>query len=318
MKKLLVTFLVACCLVSCGNDGKGSDPLADSGRTERTENLRENLRDIVTEKGFLVGQQDATLYGIGWRYEQERSDIYSVCNEMPAVVGFNITGYAANDSLSSDSVEFSRIREAAIAQYDKGGMVEMQGYAADVKFLNTLVTPYGIKVPVVFFVKDDVAKAVEEIKANEVTNALIAAEADGENVDVLTASFSFTPEKEDSVSLLDEAKQLEQKLQSLQSSAKKANKPYALSAVSYKGLRYSEFWTHTLLPVLEKFSLSYILFSSNANGEEHDFSTPYPGQISSTDFVRFYNNPKTLFLKETPALYTNIKAFREEQKKSAN
>ena len=311
--KRLIPILLVCCCLSCGKDGTAADPLADSGRTERTELLLENLRDIVTEKGFLVGQQDATLYGIGWSNEPERSDIQSVCGEMPALVGFDITGYATNDSLSSDNIEFAKILAAAIWQYDHSGMVAMTGNAADIKFLNRLVTPYGVKVPVVFTPKDVVDALVREIEDNDVTNALIASTEDGEKVDVLTASFAFSPEKEDSVSLMEEAQALDAQLAKLQSLAKQKNKPFALSTLSYKGLKYAEFWTHILLPVLEKYNLSYILLGSNADGSTNDFCVPYLGHVGCADFVRFYNSKKSLFLKETPAIYTNIKAHREKQ-----
>ena len=63
-KVTLLLIVSAFIMASCGNKGKAKDDLADSGRTKRTEALIHNL-DSIADKGFLVGQQDATLYGIG-------------------------------------------------------------------------------------------------------------------------------------------------------------------------------------------------------------------------------------------------------------
>ena len=52
---------------ACGNnEKKADDPLADSGRTQRTENLLENLKAIGDSTVYLFGHHDDTVYGIGW------------------------------------------------------------------------------------------------------------------------------------------------------------------------------------------------------------------------------------------------------------
>ena len=47
MKKILLMATAALLTAACGNnEKKADDPLADSGRTQRTENLLENLKAI--------------------------------------------------------------------------------------------------------------------------------------------------------------------------------------------------------------------------------------------------------------------------------
>lgn len=80
--------LLACLLWSCGKK-KADDPMGDNGRTQRTENLLYHLKEI-SSKGYLFGQQDATLYGEGWADDSARSDIKTICGDMPSLVGFEI------------------------------------------------------------------------------------------------------------------------------------------------------------------------------------------------------------------------------------
>jgi len=108
--------------------GKADDPLADTGRTQRTENLLERLKGI-SSSGYLFGHQDASLYGIGWQGDSCRSDVRSVCGDFPAVIGFEIGGIENGDSLNIDGVPFDKIRREIISQYDRGGMVTVSWHA---------------------------------------------------------------------------------------------------------------------------------------------------------------------------------------------
>lgn len=46
---------------------KANDPLAESGRTQRTENLLTNLKAYGDSGIYLFGHHDDTVYGIGWK-----------------------------------------------------------------------------------------------------------------------------------------------------------------------------------------------------------------------------------------------------------
>ena len=89
MKKIILSLAMAAAIVSCNSSKTVDDPLAESGRTQRTENLLANLREI-SANGYLVGHQDDPVYGVGWVGDSCRSDVKSVCNDFPAVIGFDL------------------------------------------------------------------------------------------------------------------------------------------------------------------------------------------------------------------------------------
>ena len=133
MKKNLFIIAAALVLASCGgNHQKADDPLADSGRTQRTENLLHNLIALGDSSVYLFGHHDATVYGIGWQADytsdstvHQRSDVHSVCNDHPALLSFDLGHIELGDSLNLDGVPFQRIRQEVIAHYDRGGMVTL-------------------------------------------------------------------------------------------------------------------------------------------------------------------------------------------------
>ncbi len=177
-------------LFSCTNH-KADDPLAATGRTQRTENLLQNLRQLA-DSAFLFGHQDAPMYGIGWVGDAERCDVHSVCNDFPAIIGFDLGHLELGDTVNLDGVPFSKMRQQIIRQFDRGGVVTLSwhldnpltGGSAWVKpdsltqqekqtvasvldggpqhekfltwldrvadFINSLETPYGVRVPVIF------------------------------------------------------------------------------------------------------------------------------------------------------------------------
>ncbi|NEW84382.1 MAG: hypothetical protein GZ094_18725 [Mariniphaga sp.] len=61
----------------------------------------------------------------------------------------------------------------------------------------------------------------------------------------------------------------------------------------------TEWWTKVLLETLRPYDLSYVLVWRNAfNQPVKTAFGPYKGCPSEKDFVKFYNDPKTLFLKD--------------------
>ena len=129
------TLIIAAALALCscgGNQHKASDPLADSGRTARTEQLLENLKALGDSAVYLFGQHDATVYGIGWEADytndstiHSRSDVKSVCNDFPALLSFDLGHIELGDERNLDGVPFSRIRQEIFAHYDRGGMITL-------------------------------------------------------------------------------------------------------------------------------------------------------------------------------------------------
>ena len=325
--------------VACGNkEQKADDPLADSGRTQRTENLLSNLKALGDSAVYLFGHHDDTVYGIGWEADysndttiHQRSDIKSVCNDYPALLSFDLGHLELGEECNLDGVPFERIRKEAIAHYDRGGLVSLVWTDGDVskteaiaRFLQSLETPYGVKVPVVFrlrgqFSADSWRTVADRLKDSGVTNVLYAyapaTEPDGDEqqymaqypgddiIDLMGLDCYCLAPEADTTQIANYAAQLDKNLAMVCAVAKKHGKAAALTETGYECLKTPDWWTQTLSPVLAKHPISYVLVWRNAHNRPNHFFAPYPGQQSTSDFVRFYNDKRTLFLSDVNGLY---------------
>ncbi len=389
MKHLLTIAAAAILVMSCSSKSqKADDPLADSGRTQRTENLLANLKAWGDSTVYLFGQHDATVYGIGWEADyandstiHQRSDVKSVCGDHPALLSFDLGHLELGDSLNLDGVPFQRIRQEAIAHFGRGGMVTLSwhlnnplsggtSWVADslrdvetrtvasvleggekhelfltwvdrvAQFLNSLETPYGVRVPVLFrpwhehtgswfwwgqdHCTAEQYKAlwhmtVDRLRQQGVTNALYAyspgTESDGDEAKYLERypgddyidlmgldCYCWAPDA-DTTQVARYAATLDKNLQMVCAIARQHHKAAALTETGYECLKTPDWWTHALAPVLERHPISYVLVWRNAHNRPNHFCAPYPGQLSASDFVRFYNDPRTLFLADLNGLY---------------
>lgn len=385
------TLLIAAALALCscgGNQHKASDPLADSGRTARTEQLLENLKALGDSAVYLFGQHDATVYGIGWEADytndstvHSRSDVKSVCNDFPALLSFDLGHIELGDERNLDGVPFSRIRQEIFAHYDRGGMITLSWHLdnplsggsswvddslRDVEthtvaaileggekhelfltwldrvadFLNSLESPYGVRIPILFrpwhehtgswfwwgqqHCTAEQYKAlwqltVSRLKDKGVTNALYAyspgTEPDGDEARYLERypgddiidlvgldCYCWAPEA-DTTQIANYAANLDRNLATVCAIAKQHHKAVALTETGYEGIKTDDWWTSTLAPVLSRHPVSYVLVWRNAHDKPGHFFAPYPGHPSTSDFIRFYNDPQTLFLRDVNALY---------------
>ena len=385
------TLIIAAALALCscgGNQHKASDPLADSGRTARTEQLLENLKALGDSAVYLFGQHDATVYGIGWEADytndstvHSRSDVKSVCNDFPALLSFDLGHIELGDERNLDGVPFSRIRQEIFAHYDRGGMITLSwhldnplsggsSWVADslrdvethtvaaileggekhelfltwldrvADFLNSLETPYGVRIPILFrpwhehtgswfwwgqqHCTAEQYKALWQLTVNRlkdkgVTNALYAyspgTEPDGDKARYLERypgddiidlvgldCYCWAPEA-DTTQIANYAANLDRNLATVCAIAKQHHKAVALTETGYEGIKTDNWWTSTLAPVLSRHPVSYVLVWRNAHDKPGHFFAPYPGHPSTSDFIRFYNAPQTLFLRDVNALY---------------
>lgn len=336
MKKLIVLFAAALALSSCGGSHqKADDPIGDSGRTLRTENLLANLLALGDSSVWLFGQQDATVCGVGWEADyandstvHEHSDVKSICNDHPALLSFELGGIERGDERNIDSIPFSRIRQEAIAHYDQGGVVSLSWTSAGdavtdeaidriAAFLNDLETPYGVRIPVLL--RTASASCPAKLKEHGVVNALyvyavpLAAE-EGEQgymasypgddiIDIMGLDCYCKAPDADTAKIAAFAAQLDQQLDIVCRLARQHHKVAAVTATGYEDVKTKDWWTQTLAPVLERHPISYVVIGRNAHRQPGHFHAPYPGQQSSSDFVRFYNDKHTLFLRDVSGLY---------------
>jgi len=83
--------------------------------------------------------------------------------------------------------------------------------------------------------------------------------------------------------------------------AKEKNKIATVSETGGPVAENTTWWTETLLNTLKPFDLSYVLVWRNpygGKGAGHGAFAPYKGSPDAENFVKFYNDPKTLFQGE--------------------
>lgn len=100
-------------------------------------------------------------------------------------------------------------------------------------------------------------------------------------------------------------KQAAQKLKIVSDYAKKAGKLAAFTETGLESIPNNTWWTGTLLPVLRNsdMEIAYVLVWRNDVRSPTHFYAPYPGQSSAPDFIRFYDDPYTLFEKNVTGIY---------------
>ena len=79
--------------------------------------------NALQQQGCMFGHQDDPFYGIGWEYEDGRSDVLETCGDWPAVMGFDLGGIEMGDSKNLDSVPFDCIRQQIIRHHQRGGII---------------------------------------------------------------------------------------------------------------------------------------------------------------------------------------------------
>lgn len=85
----------------------------------------------------------------------------------------------------------------------------------------------------------------------------------------------------------------------------------ALTEAGYESIPDSTWWTQTLLPVISKYPVSYVLVWRNAHDKPGHYFAPYPGEPSADDFVKFYDDPRTVFVKDIEACCGEAAACRK-------
>ncbi len=94
-------------------------------------------------------------------------------------------------------------------------------------------------------------------------------------------------------------------LKTIVSQAKKRNKISALTEVGQENLAQSDWFTKALLnPIKNDTLANNIIYAAVWRNESvnHHFA-PYPGDATVPDFIKFYNDPFTVFQKDLPNMY---------------
>ena len=374
MKFKLITIaliLIVSSAIGCNKKAEKSNSFQSESvvLTAETQNLLKSLKSIP-EKGFMIGHQDDPMYGIGWNGDANRSDIKSITGDYPAVMGFDLGRVELGNADNLDKVNFDKIRQEVIKQYNRGGMITfswhinnpmtdgdswnntpgavktllpdsinhekfIQWLQHGVDYLKTLKTADRTKIPILFrpwhehtgswFWWGQDNCTAEEYKQlwimthdffkEQGMDNLIWAYSPGavntteeymerypgdEYVDLLgfdTYHFNNQKGTEDFTKIMNNMLTIITQL------GKEKNKPIAVTETGIESLPIADWWTNVLFPVIDKYPISYVLVWRNAHDIANHFYAPYPGQLSATDFVKFYQNPKTLFNKDIQNLY---------------
>jgi len=117
MKPIIVSFVT---LVVGGFLNAQEPNLIDARATTETSALFHNLFKL-SEYHTLFGHQHATEYGHGWRGDEDRSDVKSVCGSHPAVIGVDISGFSGRSpgEIRKNSEE---LRKNVVDTYNRGGV----------------------------------------------------------------------------------------------------------------------------------------------------------------------------------------------------
>ncbi|MEO5563570.1 MAG: glycosyl hydrolase, partial [Chitinophagaceae bacterium] len=72
---------------------------------------------------FMFGHQDDLAYGVGWKYEEGRSDIWDVTEDYPAVYGWELGHLEIDHATNLDSVPFNTMQQLIKQGYERGGVI---------------------------------------------------------------------------------------------------------------------------------------------------------------------------------------------------
>jgi mannan endo-1,4-beta-mannosidase len=96
------------------------------------------------------------------------------------------------------------------------------------------------------------------------------------------------------------------KLKIVSDYAIKANKLAAFTETGLESIPNPTWWTKTLLKILrtdKTMRLCYVLVWRNDSKSPTHYYAPFPGHLSVPDFLKFYNDPYTLFEKDLKNIY---------------
>ena len=336
---LAITLLT---LVSCGpKEKKSYEKYAVSGLTERADHLRSNLQRFSSQ-GVMIGQEYATLQGVGWRGDSCRSDINSVCNDFPAANAYSLNGLERDMKKNTDGFTADNLRTDILAMARRGGLIvcrwqmdkpkddaEQKLWVENIaRFLDSLQDGYGIHAPVMLLLMplaDDSWYATLDPKAyrslyKTLSESITAAGAKnviyGYSCHITQSADTMMSRFPDGIASLIDIEALSSTtdhdayataLASVLPPMRQAADSYGAALGITLGIGNADtdsYWEQTILPVITSVPLSYALFGTNkGQPEKHDIHTPFPGGKGINGFMRLYNDPKTLFAHDINGLY---------------
>ncbi|MBS7566656.1 beta-mannosidase [Mucilaginibacter sp. Bleaf8] len=358
MKRLLKIALLGA-LLYCGDNARAqiyapSDPQA----TPETRFLFASMQRLQGA-GVMFGHHDDTAYGVGWKFDANRSDVKSVTGAYPAIYGWDFARLEHNSKLDINGTPFKLQRKLVQQAYRRGGINTfcwhmdnpfndktawdtthnsvkeiLPGGSAHAKYIQYLdhVAGYvrslkgdnGEAIPILFRPFHELTGnwfwwcrntcTPDEFKElwrftvdylrqqKKIYNFLIVySVADFDTKADFLARYPGDAYVDfigfDNYcykSVPDYQQKLGMRLALQQEIAAEHHKVTCLAETGYEQIPMANWWTTVLLPELQKNNkTAYVL--AWRNGRPDHYYTPYPGQVSEQDFVKFFNNPVNIF-----------------------
>jgi len=89
--------------------------------------------------------------------------------------------------------------------------------------------------------------------------------------------------------------------------AAKTGKIPVMAETGMEGLKLNDYFTGVLLPIIQPYKISYVLFWRNAFNNPTHFYVPFEGHASAADFIKFADKPGILLNKEISPMYVSEK-----------
>lgn len=349
-----------------GYSQQGRAGLSDKQATPEAKKLYQQLTKLI-DKVIMFGHQDDMAYGLGWKYEENRSDVKSVTGAYPAVHGWDLGHLELGKKQNLDSVPFDKMQNFIKKVHHLGGVNTISWHLDNpvngksswdnsntvskiipggshhqvfkdwldrvASFLGDLKDEKGKLIPVLFrpyhehtgswfwWGEDNCSVSdykqlwrftVDYLRNEKKLHHLIFVYSTSrfksedhylerypgdEYVDMVGFDTYVKPKEYDYQSTLTN------QLAVLQHVAESHGKLAALTETGYVTIPDAHWWTGTLLPLLAKHKLSYVLVWRNARPNHH--YAPFPGHPSVSDFLKFYQDERIIFLDRLNSLKTH-------------
>jgi mannan endo-1,4-beta-mannosidase len=117
MKYTLVIMLLLCSLLSNAQIYSPSDKQA----TKETRYLFSSMQRLIGA-GVMLGHHDDLAYGVGWKFEPNRSDVKSVTGTYPAVYGWDLSKIEHDSIHDINGIPFKLQKKLVEQVYAHGGI----------------------------------------------------------------------------------------------------------------------------------------------------------------------------------------------------
>ena len=123
-------YVLTCIVFICHCTILTAQICSDIEATPMTKALYANLYKLK-DKFTILGHQDALAYGVGWKYENGRSDIKSVVNDNAGLYGWDIGHLELDSSKNLDGVPFNKMKNYIKEAHAIGGLVTLSWHASN-------------------------------------------------------------------------------------------------------------------------------------------------------------------------------------------